>query len=328
MSAASSCRVTASTTIDPRQSAAVECAGREGHFTEGMAVCYRLPMTVALFLSCAFADAVSAQQIGVSTPNQTLSDGYFERFGVGFGLGFRQGSFGLALPQFGGYAPGAGATGGFGPFGFEASQGSRQSLTSQSPGVMVPNGGSAFIGAETLSPFVIGNVPVVGGFPVITSVMPPMPQAAMPMPAGNFAVQQALQQARGNAQPGAMPGGAAPAARPQGNVHGNGAGGGAPRPRVDASSDPATKLAAAQTSSAGRAVASVDEAKQALEVEKAGQIERARGYLQRGQEAEQAGKAKIAKIYYQMAARHGSGGLKADALARLHALDEASKANP
>jgi len=84
---------------------------------------------------------------------------------------FRQGSFALAIPQFGGFAPGAGATMGFAIlsdieafFFIEASQGDRRSNVLQAPKVTLFNGQVAFVADTAQSPFVISVVPVVGDF--------------------------------------------------------------------------------------------------------------------------------------------------------------------
>jgi len=84
---------------------------------------------------------------------------------------FRQGSFPLAVPQFGGFAPGAGATLGFAilsdieaRFVMEASQGDRRSNILQAPKVTLFNGQQAFVSDQSQSPFVISVIPVVGDF--------------------------------------------------------------------------------------------------------------------------------------------------------------------
>ena len=83
----------------------------------------------------------------------------------------QQGSFGLAVPQFGGYQAGAGATLGFAIlsnieayFLLEASQGDRRSNVLQAPKVTLFNGQSATVFDVTQTPFVISVIPVVGAF--------------------------------------------------------------------------------------------------------------------------------------------------------------------
>jgi general secretion pathway protein D len=84
---------------------------------------------------------------------------------------FTQGHFPLAVPQFGGYAPGAGATLGFAilsdieaRFLMEAAQGDRRSNILQAPKVTLFNGQQAFVSDTSQSPFVISVIPVVGDF--------------------------------------------------------------------------------------------------------------------------------------------------------------------
>ena len=82
-----------------------------------------------------------------------------------------QGSFAAAVPQFGTYAAGSGATLGFAIlsdieayFFLEASQGDRRSNVLQAPKVTLFNGQQAFVSDTSQSPFVISVIPVVGDF--------------------------------------------------------------------------------------------------------------------------------------------------------------------
>ena len=84
---------------------------------------------------------------------------------------FRQGSFPLAVPQFGAFDPSAGAQLGFAIlsdieafFLIEAAQGDRRSNVMQAPKVTLFNGQQAFISDATQMPFVVSVVPVVGDF--------------------------------------------------------------------------------------------------------------------------------------------------------------------
>ena len=281
-------------------------------------------LSLSLLIALLFAGLVaSAQQIGVGVTNQSLTDSYFERTGLHWGLRFRQGSFHLGLPPFGGYVPGAGIIGGYRPFGFEFSQGSSRTFTTQTPMVVVSNGVPGFITESSWTPFVIGTVPVVGGFPIMTTVMPPVPPIFEPTPTGNPAVQQALQQARANPQAALVGSGQSAARQAPENPERHRAAG-----HATVRDDPAAQLAAAQKSSAGRAVPSVAQAKQARQAERAGERAMARDYLGRGRKAEEAGKTSVAKIYYQMAARRADGDLKTQILKRLEALQPASETPP
>ncbi len=84
---------------------------------------------------------------------------------------FRQGSFGLAVPQFGGFDPAAGAQLGFAIlsdieafFVINAAQGDRRSNVLQAPKVTLFNGQTASVADVSQSPFVVSVVPVVGDF--------------------------------------------------------------------------------------------------------------------------------------------------------------------
>jgi general secretion pathway protein D len=82
-----------------------------------------------------------------------------------------QGSFAAAVPQFGSFSAGAGATLGFAIlsdieafFFIEASQGDRRSNVLQAPKVTLFNGQLASVSDVSQSPFVISVIPVVGDF--------------------------------------------------------------------------------------------------------------------------------------------------------------------
>ena len=111
--------------------------------------------------------------VGLSAPNVFSAD---------LDIPFRQGSYALAVPQFGGYDPTAGASLGFAIlsdieafFFIEAAQGDRRSNVLQAPKVTLFNGQYGMVADQSTSPFVISVVPVVGDFaaaqqPVITMV--------------------------------------------------------------------------------------------------------------------------------------------------------------
>lgn len=86
------------------------------------------------------------------------------------------------------------------------------------------------------------------------------------------------------------------------------------------------RLAESRTSAAGQATPSLEEVRQqriAAEEARAGE---AAMFFQRARLAEEAGKANVAKIYYQMVARRATGELKDQALARLEAIRGAKEA--
>ena len=137
--------------------------------------------------------AASAQQATISTPFNSVSDSFFERVGTswGFNAGGVRARFGggnPGVPPFGRFDPNAGlrtgvgfvGPGGNGFLNLAMGQGSRQSLVSQTPSVTMMNGGRGFVSDSSQSPFVIGYMPVVGGFPVLGSLVPVMP----PVPYG------------------------------------------------------------------------------------------------------------------------------------------------
>jgi hypothetical protein len=163
-----------------------------------------LPVLVFATLAGLTISGAEAQQMTIGTPFNSASDSFYERMGVGFnnfqwhGGGvhrngadnpmspqffFRQGSFNSAIPQFGGYDPSADATFGFNlrhkkwdaDFNFAFGQGSRRSLVTQVPSVTIMNGQRGYVSDTSQSPFVIGLIPVVGDYPVVSAVNP-LPQ--------------------------------------------------------------------------------------------------------------------------------------------------------
>lgn len=118
-------------------------------------------------------DSGKGVTVGLSAPNVFSAD---------LDIPFRQGSFNLAVPQFGGYDPTAGAQLGFAIlsdieafFFIEAAQGDRRSNVLQAPKVTLFNGQYGIIADQSTSPFVISVIPVVGDFaaaqqPVVTMV--------------------------------------------------------------------------------------------------------------------------------------------------------------
>ena len=84
---------------------------------------------------------------------------------------FSQGSYALAVPQFGGFDATAGATVGFAVlsdieayFFINAAQGDKRTNILQAPKVTLFNGQQAFVSDTSQTPFVISVVPVVGDF--------------------------------------------------------------------------------------------------------------------------------------------------------------------
>jgi general secretion pathway protein D len=92
-------------------------------------------------------------------------------FSADLDVPFQQNSFGLAVPQFGGFDAAAGAQLGFAIlsdieafFFINAASGDRRSNVLQAPKVTLFNGQQAFVSDTSQSPFVISVVPVVGDF--------------------------------------------------------------------------------------------------------------------------------------------------------------------
>lgn len=279
-----------------------------------------------------WAGAALGQQMTIGTPFSTVREGFFEHIGTQWALQGRNwfaqfGGADLARPTIGGFQPGAGIQGGFGFGGpgwngqwqFAAGQGNTRTLTSGGPSVTVMNGATGYVADVSLSPFVIGLIPVVGtgglspwvgAVPGIRVAGPQMPLAWVPTPGSSKA-------ARFLAEGGSI-------GSPE---NANTAQVGSSRPALpvgDAGSpvgDPSvTRLAEARQSSAGQVAPSVAEARALHQAEAQQANQEALEWFQRGQQAEQEGKPKLAIIYYRMAAGRASGELKQQTLARLAAL--------
>lgn len=101
---------------------------------------------------------------------EALSEAAFPAFTNDLDIPFRQGSFGLAVPTFGGPVAGAAS------FGFailsdieayfliNAAQGDRRTNVLNAPKVTLFNGQTAFVADTSQQPFVISVIPVVGEF--------------------------------------------------------------------------------------------------------------------------------------------------------------------
>ena len=107
-------------------------------------------------------------------------DSFFENIGInsGFGGGFTSpfNRFSAnAVPQFGGFTPGAGLSGGFGihtghfgaHLGFNFSQGCSRSIVSNTPMVTGMNGFPMFFQNSVQRPFVTNLIPNVGNGAVV-----------------------------------------------------------------------------------------------------------------------------------------------------------------
>jgi hypothetical protein len=254
---------------------------------------------------------LEAQQATVGVPFGQAGSSFFEQSGVGFGFRgpgffFQQNSFGQALPQFGGFDPAAGANFGFavgngqnqGFFNFAFGQGSRSSLVSQSPSVTIGNGGFGGFSAGSWTPFVVGAVPVVGDAP------------GMSVPFGPAVSGSVLEErlSRIDAEPRT-----ASAQSPASAVEV------APRPPVaaDASGGGVTALSVAQIHEARAAHRNAEQQARHAEIE---------SLIARGESALAAGKPRVARIYFQQAARRAEGSQQARLNERAQALGERATA--
>lgn len=302
------------------------------------------------------ATHAAAQQATVATPFRQLNDGFYENMGTawslqGKGWNFNFGSPNNAAPQFGGFQPGTGANFGAammrggvtGQLYGNWSHGYRQSLVSQTPSVTLRNGVPGSVADVSVSPFVmgfipvVGNYPMLGGYPLIGALTPtptPVYSNAVPqgaaIPSGTAAVQEALRRAKADsagdaekqmaeavAEGAGLRGQQPPAPKVRVREDDLSLGGGEPAGSLNRPAGPAGQL---QASSAGRAAPSVAEAIRLRAAEEASQDGQALKYMELARSAEEAGKPSVAKLYYQMAARRASGELKTQILARLNDL--------
>ncbi len=290
--------------------------------------------------------ATAQQQVTVSSPHTAVSDSFFEHTGTSWGAQGKnwffqfgpQGNPNGAAPQFGGFSPSAGANVGFGfggggmngGFLGNFSQGSRRSFTSVTPSVTVPNGGTGMIMDTSVSPFVMGYVPVVGGYPMIVApppiqpMIPPAPYIPPGPVSGHPGVLQALQNVSEGSPPKPDAAIAAMPKREDGEFTLVAPNSGSVS-AVDAATD---RLASSQGSSAGRPVMGVAEAKRLREAEATQHDAEAQQFLERGRHAQADGKLSLARTYYRMAVRRASPDLRKeilDLLATLPATDGASR---
>lgn len=286
--------------------------------------------------------AAAAQQVTVATPQTTVSDSFFEHMGSSWGLRGKNWFFQFgppgnpngAAPPFGGFDPSAGANFGvgFGGAGFNGgllgnfSQGSRRTFTSTTPMVTVQNGVPGYVADASVSPFVMGYVPIVGGFPTLGAFQPAMPQPSVVT--GHPAVVEALQRVPDNTPIAPKPdvvGANVPDAPIGGSPEpggGSAAGSGRSARLPD---DPFFgRAAASAASSAAQPAMSVAAAQRLREQEAADGDSQARQFIERGRQAERDGKPRLARTYYQMAVRRASGVLRDEAIAHLSALPPTS----
>lgn len=257
--------------------------------------------------------SVRGQQVRVSTPRTGVSDSFYEQFGTSWGFGGRNFFFNFGgpnpgLPPLGLGDPNAGARFGFGGVGGNgrfflngfASQGSDRTLVSETPMVVIPNGGVGSIASVLQRPFVTGLVPVVGGrnaSPLLERLERLRQQAEVGESPGHQAA--ADQQAAGAAD---QLGESEPPAR--------GAWKEGDRPSTASQGD----LSVAEIERQRAAAEHQEQQRQQLEVEQ---------WLVRAQDCEQQGKWGAARVYYQNAARQATGTLREQLLAKIEELKTA-----
>lgn len=322
---------------------------------------HAVPAAAVVWLALTAA-ALHAQQVTVGAPTHTINHSFFEGIGTSWGIRgngftFQFGGPQIPLPPAGRPDMGAGLTGGLAWIGpsatahlnFHALQGARSGMISQTPSVTLPNGGTAYIGDASMSPFVISVIPVVGGFAPM-GFMGPEPIAPLPMnpwasvasaadaerwaTRQRIAAEHAARERRGelpeppaaeaNAQAAlstALPerlraGGAAAAGETSPSNRGPQAvesGVGPSRPSGDDGS----------ISSAELAVPSVAEAARLRDIERQARSRELSATFRRGEQAQAEGKLGAARVYYQMVVARAEGALKEAAEQRLAELSKA-----
>jgi hypothetical protein len=256
--------------------------------------------------------------VTVQTPFRAVNDNFFERIGIGWtvrgpGFALNMGSFPRAVPQFGGFQPGAGIQGGVGFTGrgisgnafFNFAQGSQRTMVSQMPVVTLMNGQSALVADTSLSPFVISLVPAI---PVRPPVLPWKQQLDGAIP-------------RQMRPPAALPAAAraAPVAADPDRVADVPAAGATLRQQIAAVA-PVERAAANVPPADDPARASLAELRRQAAQQQVQRDAEAEHYLQRARQAQAQGNPGAARVYLQMAASRARGALKQEIQAELAAL--------
>lgn len=287
----------------------------------------------------------AAQQATIATPMHSLNDSYYERFGVNWGFRWRNGfaQFGApntAIPPFGNYNPDSGlrtgigfaGRGGSGYLDFHATLGSQRSYVGQTPMLTLTNGVPGFVQDVSVSPFVMGWVPVVGGggYAVSPIVAPGAAMLAPGLPAPGVAyarppmmrpnaspyLRERLQWAQANVPPEAT---ASSGVNDDLNLAAD------PPKVVPAAHEQAS--ASSALSSAEQAAPSVAEARRMFAAEQSAKNGEAQSLFDQGRSAEAAGNVGAAKVYYQMANRRASGELHQQIRQRLAALERSAQSD-
>jgi hypothetical protein len=254
----------------------------------------------AVILCLATAGSALAQrQVTTGVPFRGVSDSFFER--IGFSASFRGpgftanlGGFPQAVPQFGGFQPGAGVVGGFGfragstsgNVGFEFSQGSRRSAVSQTGSLTMMDGVPGLFADVTQSPFVISTEPLVPLRPGLPWKQQ-LENGVVPRRLPSADLDTIAKPAAGDADPANA-------------------------------GEAVARQAAAQGNRPIRSVAEIRQRREAADEATSADVLR---YVQCAEQAEQDDKPGVAKIYYQMALRRATGELKRQVEERLSKLN-------
>jgi hypothetical protein len=266
----------------------------------------RFPACLSALLACVvWCAAAQAQYSRIDAPFGSIGNSFYESIGVSWGL---QGNGWFArfggppvMPPFGSFDPaaqgqfGAGFRGGgvSGFLNFSAGQGSDSFMGSQTPSVVLPNGGFGFVSDTLQRPFVLGIVPVLGSEPVSP-------------------VKEALSRLEAD-------GGLPRLGRDEESEEGLNLGG---KPAAAGASSGAT----GGKSTAERGDLSIAEIRARQAAEDAAAAAEIDALVEKAAQSESAGKLGLARIYYRQAVRRASGIRKSELEAKLQAIDEQLKA--
>ncbi|HEY1067479.1 MAG TPA: hypothetical protein VGE52_15260 [Pirellulales bacterium] len=300
-------------------------------------------VATAAVLGTTSETALAQMMVNNQSPFLNSGSSFFERINLGFSLTGRNFFFnnmgGAPAPQFGGYQPGAGISGG-GSVGLgggmrlsffgEASQGSRSSMNSQTPTLTTLNGYSGAVQDISQSPFVISVVPVVGDMPnygPANTVEGRLLRGEMyyddagqlhfgppPAPSVVAALPPDAQHAPGGAnRPANAAAAQAPQVDPELRI--------AARPAAEERAAPVAQepIVAGPSSAEAGAESLAEIARRKGESEGSNDAETL-DYLAKGKQAEAAGKPGAAKAYYRLGLKKASGPLQSELRSRLDGL--------
>ncbi len=295
------------------------------------------PIILSVWWCAMFHLSASAQQVTNTVPLQNTSDGFYETFGIhwGFrltgpngGVFFDNGGFGGVAPPFGGFDPNSAARFGFARGGtnggffldFMAAQGSNRSMVTQAPLLTLPHGGAGAVYNSSQTPFVTGWVPVVGSSPLEErlSRMRQGDTGGVREPAGGPAAS--------TLPPRSAPPGVPPAAPRKMAVRGMGdeeqdLPADSDKTAVSGGGGGGVGLAAGSSeSSAARGDLSVAEIRRQQAAASASRDAEVDGLLEQARAAESQGKAGVARIFYQQAARRATGDRQRELTAKIREL--------